>query len=158
MDNLPYLTAALICERVLQEKDGSLSVIRIVDRAEAKIHVQGDAPIEQMQQAGMNPTLQLMMLVGIKSGSFKGKGLITIEAEKPSGEKTPNIATLELDFTGGDQGQNIIVNLQVQLKEQGLHWLNIQFNGSLLTRVPFTLALTVERVGPDGKTIESPVQ
>jgi len=28
----PYLQAALLCERVMQEKDGVLSVIRIIDR------------------------------------------------------------------------------------------------------------------------------
>lgn len=158
MDNLPFVTAALVCEKVLQEKDGSLSVIRIVDRAEAKMHLQGNVPIEQIHQAGMNPTIQLMMLVGIKSGPFKGKGVITIDSERPSGEKSLAVATQELDFQGEEQGQNIIVNLQVQVKERGLHWLDVRFNGNLLTKVPFTLVLTVERVGPDGKTIESPTQ
>jgi hypothetical protein len=28
----PYLIAALICEKVLQEKDGTVSIIRMVDR------------------------------------------------------------------------------------------------------------------------------
>lgn len=28
----PYLQAALLCERVMEEKDGVLSVIRIIDR------------------------------------------------------------------------------------------------------------------------------
>jgi hypothetical protein len=30
----PYLNAALLCEKVLQERDGVLSIIRIIDRAQ----------------------------------------------------------------------------------------------------------------------------
>ena len=38
----PYLVAALFCEKVLSEKDGVISTMRIVDRI--TITVSGEAP------------------------------------------------------------------------------------------------------------------
>ncbi len=39
----PYLIAALLCEKVLQEKDGIISVIRMIDRITLTVNAL-DAP------------------------------------------------------------------------------------------------------------------
>ena len=37
----PYVTAALLCEKVLQEKDESITLIRIIDRLQYRLQAIG---------------------------------------------------------------------------------------------------------------------
>src|SRR5512146_1663267 len=152
MNTLPHVAAALICERVIEEKDGDISAIRIIDRAETKIRIEGKLPPPEKLNE-IVPTLQLAMLVGLKSGSFKGKGVVEIDGESPNGT-VKRLGLHEFEFLGSEHGQNLIVNLLVQVKEEGLHWFNVKFNGELLTRIPLRLSRTVESVGE--KTTGSP--
>lgn len=62
----PYLAMALLCEKVLREADGVLSLIRIVDRITVSFSGP-DAPV-QMPPAPVNLTL----VVGFKSGFARG--------------------------------------------------------------------------------------
>jgi hypothetical protein len=84
--NGPYLTAALLCEKVLQEKDGILSAIRIVDRIIAT--AQGSQPPEQMPPVPVNITALLML----KSGNIQGSHTIKIQPVAPSGFRSPEVS------------------------------------------------------------------
>lgn len=132
----PYLQTAVFCEKVLQEKDGVLSLIRIIDRlthAEA-----GPSPPEIMPKFVYN----LMAVLTLKSGNATGSIQIRVELEKPSGLKQ-ELGTHTLLMEGQDRGQNSIMNLGVEFTEQGLYWFNIYVQNidskeySLLTRMPF---------------------
>ncbi len=149
MENLPYVTAALICERVMEEKDGVLSAIRIVDRAE--VQIQGDQP----GLANIVPAFQLACLVCLKSGPAKGQGALTIDGVKPSGE-TKRLAEFPLDLKGGDSGQNLVINMTIASKEEGLHWFDVRFDGQLLSKIPLILVRIVKQAETAVKTIESP--
>ena len=61
----PYLQAALLCEKALQETDGVVSVIRIVDRW----FVSG--PTEEMLQTAIQATMELMFKSGFHRGPKK---------------------------------------------------------------------------------------
>lgn len=63
----PYLQMALFCDRVLQEKDGVLSVIRVIDRI--NVNVSDPAAPEQMPPIPISTNL----VVGMKSGGGQGK-------------------------------------------------------------------------------------
>lgn len=151
MDTLPYVAAALICERVMQEKDGTLSAIRIVDRAEIKI--QTNDPNVKLQD--VNPAVQLTGLISIKSGPFKGKGMIRVDGESPSG-KVVHLADFPVDLVGDDSGQNFVLGIVIASQEDGLHWFNVHFNDNLLSRIPLRLARALEQFVPGAQTNQSP--
>jgi hypothetical protein len=151
MDNLPYVAAALICERVIQEKDDVISVIRVVDRVEIKIQTQD--PNVKLQD--VVPGIQLTGLISIKSGPFKGKGVISLDGESPSG-KVKQLAELPVELQGDDNGQNVVLNIVIASQEDGLHWFNVRFNGSLLSRIPLRLVRVLEQVAPGAQTNEPP--
>ncbi len=78
-NNGPFITAALFCEAVLDEKDNVKSLIRVIDRL--LLQVTGiDAP-EQM------PPIQrsIVMAISLKSGQAVGPVPIRILGIGPSG-------------------------------------------------------------------------
>lgn len=148
MDNLPYVTAALICEKVLQEKDGVLSAIRLVDRLEIKMQTTDPKlTIHDVPPAGV----QLAGLVCIKSGPFKGKGVLSIEGETPSGKVKP-LGEYPVNLEGDDNGQNVVLNIVFATKEDGLHWFTVRFNSTLLSKIPLRISRVLEQVAPDAQT------
>lgn len=150
MTDLPYVTAALICEKVLQEKDGVLSAIRLVDRIDVKIQTNDpNVKLENLVTQGIN----LAGLVSIKSGPFKGKGTIVFDGEGPSG-KIKHLGRYDVDLQGEDHGQNVVINLVLLTQEDGLHWFNVRFNEVLLTRVPIRVSRVLERA--DVQTTQPP--
>ena len=124
---LPYITAALLCENVLEEKNGSLTVVRIVDRLE--FSTEGLPP-------ELNPMVALKGLVCLKSGPYQGDCNITIKVNRPSGRETEPMSFPPFKLLGGDQGQNVIINIGLGVDEQGPYWFDVNLNGELLTRIP----------------------
>lgn len=125
----PYITAAFMCEKVLQERDGSLSIVRIADRLQYR--VEGLPP-------GVKPAITVNGLVSIKSGMVTGDHTLTIIAERPSGKR---VSAYELPVTlkGRDHGTNIILNMNLGIDEDGLWWFDVLFDGELLTRMPLLI-------------------
>jgi hypothetical protein len=126
---LPYLAAALLCDRVLEGKDGSLTLVRIVDRVELQ-YPKGGLP------EGVRPQLQISGLVSIKSGPLKGDFALTINLVRPTGDVSENTLSWPVKLLGEDQGQNLVLSMTLILKEEGLHWFDVFFEGELLTRIP----------------------
>ena len=99
--NGPYLNAALICEKVIQEKDEVTSIIRIVDR------------VILTTTASFSPekipptTLDLYAFLSFKSGSARGRHTIKWVTEAPSGIRSPE-QLLPALFEGEDRGVNFI--------------------------------------------------
>jgi hypothetical protein len=149
MESLPYVTAALICEKVIQEKDGTLSAIRIVDRAELGIQT-NDPNVRNVVQA-----IQLTGLVCIKAGPAKGSGLLTIDIVNPS-RKTTRLGQFALDLHGEDQGQNFVLNMVIAPQEDGLHWFDVRVDDQLLSKIPLTLLRTAPQVVTVAPTNEPP--
>jgi hypothetical protein len=94
---LPYLTAALFCEKILQEVDGSVSVIRIADRVQLKASIQGMSP-EAVKELNLLATLH--GIICLKSGDVVGDFTINIAPTSPSGKKLP-VAKAEVTLNGG---------------------------------------------------------
>jgi len=124
----PLLAFAVICERTLREVDGVLTIVRIID----KIFVPELAPT--------GATYGLTLAVGLKSGDFKGKGKLRVEFLPPSGIKLPT-NEIEIALTGGEHGANVVVNISIAFKEEGLHWFDVYFDDLLLTRAPLVVAV-----------------
>lgn len=73
----PYVTAAMLCEKVIQEKDESITIVRIADTLQYSVEGVG-------LPAGIKPMINIQGFVSLKSGSVVGDHAITIIVEKPS--------------------------------------------------------------------------
>ena len=81
----PYLVAAILCEKILQEQDGTISIIRMVDRLAITVSALGSPET-------MPPTpITLQALISLKSGSAKGRETIVVRTETPSGLSTSQV-------------------------------------------------------------------
>ena len=130
----PYLQAALLCERALREHDNVLSVIRIIDRWHVKTpqRDESDPPFEF--------PLQCTAVITFKSGDFSGKKLLNLCLTDPEGT-TSNVAGTPILFEGGDRGHNVIMNLSLAIKHEGLYWIDVSLDDELQTRIPFRIIL-----------------
>ena len=75
----PFLSAAFLCDKILIERDGVVSAIRLVDRVNQT--VTGPEPSEVMEPFDY----QLTLFVSFKAGSTRGPMQLEIRMEKPSG-------------------------------------------------------------------------
>ncbi len=150
MEAIPYLIAAVFCEGVLQEKDGTLSVIRIADKVEVGIEARGmDVPKD------MVPAFQIRALIAVKSGDAKGMYNIRLVGEAPSGKKLPE-HSFPVELKGGDHGQNLIVNITMAAKEEGVHWFGVFANEHRLTRIPLMILRAKPAAAPQTATQRQP--
>lgn len=126
----PYLSAAFLCEKVLEEKDGVKSAIRIIDRITHT--VVGPNPPEELQPFDYRITLFLKF----KSGTARGPMQLQIRLTKPSGESPPSTRHT-LNFEGeDDRGVDIAADMIMKLDQVGLHWFDISLAGERVTRIP----------------------
>lgn len=131
----PYLLMAVFCEKVLQERDGVLSVIRVIDRF-TQTALGPDAP-ETMPAFSYN----LNAVINLKSGSARGTVTIQIEPELPSGLRLPRVSMSAL-MEGEDRGHNFLLNIPTTFTEPGLYWFSVYLDDQLLTRMPFRVVYT----------------
>jgi len=130
----PYLTAALICERVLIEKDDVLSPIRIIDRLinQTLTIIAGGAPTPPEPEPD---PVTLTLFISLKSGKARGTHQVKIALEQPSGIKS-RPQELPVLFEGEDKGANLILPFRIKPDPEGLYWFHILLDDELLTRIP----------------------
>lgn len=136
----PYLSAALLCDTVLEDKSGTLSLIRIVDRL--NVSPPPGAP-ERMPPTPFNTHL----VVSFKSGMARGQYTLRITITSPSGAEATHL-TLPVLFEGEDRGVNAVVRLEMVLEEYGLFWFGVYLNDVPFTRIP--LRVVYHRIGIAG--------
>lgn len=124
---LPNVIAALFCEKVLNEADGSLSVVRIADRITYQIAP--NLPPE------FKPAVMLQGLICLRSGEAKGNFRLWVRGNSPSG-KQQELFSLPIELKGGDHGVNAIVAATIGVHEDGLYWFDVILDDHTLTRIP----------------------
>jgi hypothetical protein len=137
----PYLAAALLCEKVLQEKDDTISIIRMIDRITLTVSALGSP------ETIPSTTINLSALIALKSGSARGRGTVKLRVETPSGLKLPD-QLLPVLFEGDDRGVNLIVAFNMVIDQEGIYWFDVLLDERLLTRVP--LRILYQRIGQSG--------
>jgi len=140
----PYLSAALLCEKVLVEQDGVKSAIRIIDRVTHTVIAPN--PPEVMEPFEH----ELALLVRLKSGKDRGSYRLRLTLVKPSGETlTPIRQTIYLEGED-DRGVDVIANLRVQFGSERVHWFEVWLqavsmsNELLLTRIPLRIIYSTQ--------------
>jgi hypothetical protein len=134
----PYLLASILCERVLEEKDGSLTAVRLLDRLLIPEPPNDSATI-----------VSLMLLVVLRKGEGSAEHRITFAIRTPSGIRNafPDSQTVSLGKES-DEGLNLRVGLSLGIQEEGIHWIDVQMDGATVNRIPlrvtFVPAVTLE--------------
>jgi len=131
----PYVTAALLCENVIEDRDGALSVIRVID----VVNVNIPPGLTRHHLASAQMSFTVTMLISLIPGHMRGKKHLSIILTRPSQEQSPSEYALPVVFEGGDRRVNLVLPINVQVKEEGLHWFDIQLDGQFITRIPLTI-------------------
>lgn len=129
----PYLQLACLCENVIEDKAGVLSLIRIIDRIQIDAHGP-EAPVSMPEGK-----VSLKLVLSFKSGSARGSIPVTIQPIAPSGLKSLPALKMDVFFEGEDRGANLVTNLQLPVKEQGLNWFDVSLEDQLITRIPLRI-------------------
>ena len=133
----PLVAAACFCEQILQEPDGVISAIRIVDTyilppLPAGIVVPPGAPRGSIRVRG---------LISLKSGDVVGTGRVGLVMHKTTGEAV----TLSPEggwpamMQGGEHGFNVKLDFVLGVMNFGLIWFDVTWNDELLTQIPLRL-------------------
>jgi len=134
----PYLNAALLCEKVLQEKDEVISVIRMIDRLTLTVHASSSP--ETLPPMPVS----LCALISFKSGNARGRHTVKLVTETPSGVRLPE-QLLPVLFEGDDRGVNLVLNINAVVDQEGVYWFDVILEDQVLTRMP--LRILYQRVG-----------
>lgn len=126
----PYVALACICEKMLQDKDGVASLIRIVDTY--SLNIPPDAPKDVV------PAFEVICVVSLKSGDLVGSfNKLQIVSNASDGErKNMSEKPIPTVFNGGAHGLNVRLNLTVVVKKFGLFWFDVMWGDEILTRIP----------------------
>lgn len=128
----PFVAAAVICERVLQERDGVNSLVRMVDRQIFQAIGPGAATAPA-------PPLDLQFYIALKAGDYRGAGRITITPITPIGKRLDTRALPMAVFDGPERGVNFAVRMQLPADEPGLYWFEVRLENEVLTKIPYRL-------------------
>jgi hypothetical protein len=137
---------AALCERVLTEQDGVLSLIRVVDRITQA--AAGEEVPEQMPPFLLS---NLNLVVMLKAGEAQGRYAIKLRILDPSGVHLPE-RELPVHFEQGNRGTNIVSPVQMPIQYEGVYWFEIFLSGRraedwLLTRIPLQVLYQPQRTG-----------
>jgi len=132
----PHLTAALLCERVLVEKDDTVSVIRVVDRLIYTMNT----PLNTSLLPPLPPiaTFTFTAFIALKPGTRLGQMTVRIDQISPSRQRSPG--TL-FEFVLGTDGMNLISEIELTTAEPGDHWFEVLLDGRAITRIPLEIVL-----------------
>lgn len=136
---------AVLCEKVLNEQDGVISAIRIIDRLTQT--ATGPEPPEQMPPFMLDT---LTMLITVKPDQARGRYGIRIRPEQPGGVQLPPTEQA-ITIQPGAAGLNLIMPLILPIAHEGVYWFDVFLTARppqpdrLLTRVPLEVIYSPQR-------------
>jgi hypothetical protein len=128
----PYLAAALLCEKVLHEKDEVISIIRMIDRF--TVTIAGPLTPNALPQM----TLNFTAFLSFRAGKAKGRHTVKWIVETPLGIKLPE-QPFPVLFEGEDRGINLTLALNLQIDQEGLYWFHIFLEDQFMTKIPLRI-------------------
>ncbi|GAC1406772.1 MAG: hypothetical protein NVSMB52_20270 [Chloroflexota bacterium] len=138
-ENGPYVSLAVLVQTVLQEGDGALSLIRVIDQLTNTFT--GPEPPQEMPAFAIEATIVL----GLKSGNVVGNRNLRVALIGPSGQLIGTTMTLPVHFDGIEHGFNVTFMPTFLAPEAGVYWFDVILGENrLLTRIP--LRVVYERV------------
>jgi hypothetical protein len=123
----PSLRIAALCERVLEEKDGTLSLIRLIDRL--VITAQGTNVPKELPPGQAPLTAVMSWINGL--GNYEAKILVDF----PDGSSFESM-TVPFFLDSLDKIQNVIVRLVIPIKRPGIYWFNFMLGDQIKSKLP----------------------
>lgn len=127
----PYLEAALLCEKILQEAGDIKSLIRIIDRVTRQVPVTD--PAAEMQPFDWS----MILFIRFKSGEARGPMTLGVKIINPLGESPVPVKQTILFEGEEDRGVDICIDLRMTFQKSGLYWFVVSLNDQEVTRIPF---------------------
>ena len=143
-DPKPHVSVACFCETLLEDKDGTLSAIRIVDTYTLPTDAM-DVPPDVI------PAIVVTGLVALKSGEVTGPHTVRLVLENPLGVRT-DLSPKEgwpVVLKGGHSGVNLKIRFPLGVKNFGQCWFDVVFDDEVLTRMPLRLRRDEESTATD---------
>lgn len=144
----PYLVAALLCEKVLEEKDGVKTLVRIVDRL---MH-----QVVQAQPPEVMPPVQerFALYLRFRCGQAVGTRELRLTIVKPSGESAWS-SHLPIVFEEGDaRFIDVVINLSLGLEMPGRWWFVMEMGSDgqaqRIAAIPLDVVYLPIRMPPAG--------
>jgi hypothetical protein len=144
----PLIVAACLCEKVLRESDGVLSLIRIVDQFTVSV------PPEMPKH--VSPAIVLNLVVALKANGIRGPQEIMMRLHGPTKETEPRKLPFNLEGDKEDAllGVNLLTTIAVEVERFGPGRIDLEWQGELLTSVPFRV--TRAQAQSDGGESQTP--
>jgi hypothetical protein len=120
--------SAFLCERVLTEKDGVQTYVRVVDSFTARVLPGGKARV------------QASLVVIIKS-SEAGEHKANIRLKAPSDKVAPMGEEMPVALKGAEHGMTLNIMVVLDLEEEGIYTFEILLDGEQAMRVPLRVRL-----------------
>lgn len=138
----PFVTAALICNGISEDSDGSVSAVRIVD--EVRLAVGPGAPAD-FPSKETPVQIALWALIIIRRGDASaGKHKLKLVMEQPDG-KTRDVLKQDIELPKYPNGAaNARVRMALTLHSIGTYWIDVVLDNKVLSRM--ALNLVVQRV------------
>lgn len=134
----PFLAAAFYCDGIIEGKDGSLSVMKIIDGC--KIEIAENTPAEFPSPENpihINPSA----LITFRTGDSPGPHVVGLVLEGPDGHRQ-SLPDQKFDLENTQHGGvNIRTHLGISTHTSGIFWLDVYLDGKLVTRMPFNLQI-----------------
>ena len=127
----PFLNAFL-CEKILEEKDGIKTAVRIIDQVN-----RGAMGVGQSPPTSMEPfDFPLGLLVRLKAGAARGMYPINVRIVKPNNDNAGEL-NHPVHLPGPDDaGIDIVLNAVMRLDQVGTWWFDIYVGEERWTRIP----------------------
>jgi len=136
---LPWIAAALFCERVLEEKDDVLTIVRVIHKATVAA-MDREGRLKPISEEKGFPIPLTAFIAFRASGEPTGPHSLRLVAHSPSG-KTHDAGSYPdaIRFVADDQAFNLVVNMGVTAREAGLYWFDVLLDEELVTRIPLQI-------------------
>ncbi|MBV9121136.1 MAG: hypothetical protein JOZ39_10545, partial [Chloroflexi bacterium] len=105
--------------------------VRVVDR----LVVQSTGPVGEVPSEMPRGFTQLVAVISFKAGYAKGRSMVGVTAEKPSGQ-SERLLSVPVLFEGEERGAVIHVDLRMPVDQEGLYWLAVDLDRELVTKMP----------------------
>lgn len=128
----PLVNVATACEKVLIEKDDVATAVRIVD-----VYYLPES--QQPMPAGTESVIPISSLICIKAGDFEGEGVLSVALQTPDGQRKEIPQKWPIILKSGPHGSNLVLNFALSTKYVGQSWVEVLWDGELLTKFPIML-------------------
>lgn len=125
---VPYLRIGAICDLVLEEQMGVLSLIRLIDTLE--VTAEGMEVPDELPPGQATITAVMSWVGGL--GSYEAK----VKVITPTGD-TIETMTFPFHLDSLIRAQNIIVKLAIPVQKDGVYWVEFLLGDEVRSRVPW---------------------